>query len=68
MCAGFILGMFMHVANLYVGLKNGGAIGVSITAAVMSWAIYRVFAIIAPKWFSEMSVCTCLDILDAPVR
>lgn len=54
---GFILGALLHVANLYVGLKNGNAIGISITAAVMSWAVYRTLAMIAPKTFSDITVC-----------
>jgi hypothetical protein len=44
------------VANLYVGLKNGNAIGISITAAVMSWAVYRTLALILPKYFSDITV------------
>lgn len=60
--SGFLLGSILHVANLYVGLKSGNGINISITAAVMSWAVYRALAVVMPKFFSDITVCAfCTD-------
>ena len=37
---GMLLGGFMSLSNLYVSLKTGWSIGVSITAAILSFAIF----------------------------
>ena len=38
--AGMVLGGFMSLSNLYVALKTGWSIGVSITAGIMAFAIF----------------------------
>ncbi len=37
---GAVLGGFMSLSNLYVGLKTGWSLGVAITACVLSFSIY----------------------------
>src|SRR6476620_4996829 len=38
---GALIGGVMCLSNLYVGLKTGLAVGVSLTACVASFAVYR---------------------------
>lgn len=38
--AGMLLGGFMSLSNLYVGLKTGWGLGVSITAGILAYAIF----------------------------
>jgi OPT family oligopeptide transporter len=40
---GGILGGFMSLSNLYVGLKTGWGLGVAITACILSYAIWQAF-------------------------
>ena len=40
---GAILGGFLSLSNLYVALRSGWSIGVTITAAILAFAIYFVF-------------------------
>lgn len=40
---GGILGGFMSLSNLYVGLKTGWGLGVAITACILSYAIWTTF-------------------------
>ncbi len=40
--AGMLLGGFMSLSNLYVALKTGWSIGVSITAGILAFAIFAV--------------------------
>lgn len=37
---GSLLGMFMSLSNLYVGLKTGWGLGVAITSCILSYAIW----------------------------
>ena len=37
---GMLLGGFMSLSNLYVGLKTGWGVGVAITACILSYAIW----------------------------
>ncbi len=40
--AGMFLGGFMSLSNLYVGLKTGWGLGVSITAGILAYAIFAI--------------------------
>ncbi|MFZ2958024.1 MAG: OPT family oligopeptide transporter [Candidatus Ozemobacteraceae bacterium] len=40
---GMLLGGFMSLSNLYVALKTGWSIGVSITAAILAFAFFTLF-------------------------
>ena len=42
--AGMLLGGFMSLSNLYVSLKTGWSIGVSITAGILAFAIFALFS------------------------
>lgn len=54
---GSVLGAVMCLSNLYVGLKTGWGLGVSITACILSFAIYKTLRTAFPRWFgSDMSL------------
>lgn len=54
---GSILGGFMSLSNLYVGLKTGWGLGVAITACILSFAIWKSLHTLLPKIFkTEMSI------------
>ncbi len=54
---GSVLGGFMSLSNLYVGLKTGWGLGVAITACILSFAIYKTLMTLFPKMFpEEMSI------------
>jgi OPT family oligopeptide transporter len=54
---GAVLGGFMSLSNLYVGLKTGWGLGVAITACILSFAIYRTLMTLFPGLFkTEMSI------------
>jgi putative OPT family oligopeptide transporter len=47
---GMIIGGVMSVSNLYVGLKTGWGLGVTITAAIIAYAVFSVLERIVPPW------------------
>ena len=54
---GSILGAFMSLSNLYIGLKTGWAFGVAITACILSFSIWSALHKIFPKLTkSHMSI------------
>ena len=54
---GALLGGFMSLSNLYVGLKTGWGLGVAITACILSYGIYKTLMAAFPRWFpTEMSI------------
>ena len=54
---GALLGGFMSLSNLYVGLKTGWGLGVAITACILSFAIWKTLMTIMPFLFkTEMSI------------
>ncbi|MCM2277422.1 MAG: OPT/YSL family transporter [Oligoflexia bacterium] len=54
---GSLLGGFMSLSNLYVGLKTGWGLGVAITACILSFAIYKTLRTLFPRWFTtDMSI------------
>ncbi len=48
---GSLLGGFMSLSNLYVGLKTGWGLGVAITACILSYAIYKTLMAVLPGVF-----------------
>ena len=48
---GAALGMFMSLSNLYIGLKTGWALGVAITACILSFSLWRTFMLFLPRVF-----------------
>jgi uncharacterized oligopeptide transporter (OPT) family protein len=54
---GSLLGGFMSLSNLYVGLKTGWGLGVAITACILSFAIWKTLHTLFPKLFvTEMTI------------
>ena len=54
---GSLLGGFMSLSNLYVGLKTGWGLGVAITACILSFAIWKTLHSLLPGIFkTEMSI------------
>jgi uncharacterized oligopeptide transporter (OPT) family protein len=51
MAMGAVLGFVMCLSNLYVGLKTGWGLGVAITAAILSYAIYGALTRLSPRLF-----------------
>ncbi len=45
---GMIIGGLMSISNLYVGLKTGWGLGVTVTAAVIAYAVFKSLATILP--------------------
>jgi OPT family oligopeptide transporter len=50
---GSLLGSFMALSNLYVGLKTGWGLGVAITACILSYALYSGLSKLAPAVFGR---------------
>ena len=54
---GALLGGFMSLSNLYVGLKTGWALGVAITSCILSYTIWKTLMAVLPFLFkSDMSI------------
>lgn len=54
---GALLGGFMSLSNLYIGLKTGWGLGVAITACILSYTIWKTLITLLPFLFKgEMSI------------
>jgi len=54
---GSLIGGLMSLSNLYVGLKTGWALGVAITACILSYAIWTSLHTLFPRFFpTQMSI------------
>lgn len=54
---GMLLGGFMSLSNLYIGLKTGWGMDVAITACVLSYATWSTLSRLFPRFIkSEMSI------------
>jgi len=54
---GGLLGGFMSLSNLYIGLKTGWGLGVAITACVLSYTIWKTLRTLLPFLFtSDMTI------------
>jgi len=47
---GMIIGGVMSISNLYVGLKTGWGLGVTITASIIAYAVFSVLEKLVPAW------------------
>lgn len=47
---GMIIGGVMSISNLYVGLKTGWGLGVTITACIIAYAVFKALEQIVPAW------------------
>ncbi|MBK6910386.1 MAG: OPT/YSL family transporter [bacterium] len=54
---GSILGAFLSLQNLYVGLKTGWGLGVAITSCILSYTIWKSLRKAFPRWVTtDMSI------------
>ena len=53
---GMLLGGFMSVSNIYVGLKAGWGLGVAITSCILAFAIFATLHRLFPKLFPPFSI------------
>jgi len=54
---GSLLGAFMSLSNLYIGLKTGWGLGVAITSCILSFAIWKTLRKVLPRLFrTDMSI------------
>jgi OPT family oligopeptide transporter len=47
---GMLIGGVMSISNLYVGLKTGWGLGVTITASIIAYAVFQFLERIVPAW------------------
>lgn len=50
---GAVLGGFMSLSNLYIGLKTGWGLGVAITACILSYTIWKTLMSVFPFLFKD---------------
>ncbi len=50
---GALLGGFMSLSNLYIGLKTGWGLGVAITACILSYTIWKTLMSLLPFLFKD---------------
>ena len=53
---GMLLGMIMVCSNVYVGLKAGWSMGVTITSAVLAYTVFSTLHRLMPKQFPEFTI------------
>ncbi len=46
---GMLIGGLMSISNLYVGLKTGWSLGVTITACIIAFAVFRTLEAVSPR-------------------
>ncbi len=47
---GMLIGAVMSISNLYVGLKTGWGLGVTITACIIAYAVFRALEAVVPRY------------------
>src|SRR4051794_26501382 len=47
---GMLIGAVMSVSNLYVGLKTGWGLGVTITACIIAYAVFKALEALIPRY------------------
>ena len=45
---GMLIGGVMSISNLYVGLKSGWGLGVTITACIIAYAVFKLIEVVVP--------------------
>lgn len=61
---GLVIGAILSLSNLYVGFKTGWSLGVTITAAIMSFALFKTLRKILPFLFKKDMGILELNILQ----
>src|SRR5277367_5354829 len=47
---GMLIGGVMSISNLYVGLKTGWGLGVTITACIIAYAVFKALEVVIPRY------------------
>src|SRR5690242_21181528 len=47
---GMLIGGIMSISNLYVGLKTGWGLGVTITACIIAFAVFKALEVVIPPF------------------
>ncbi|HEY4760818.1 MAG TPA: OPT family oligopeptide transporter [Thermoguttaceae bacterium] len=67
--SGMLIGGVMSVSNLYVGLKTGWGLGVTITACIIAYAVFKSLEAIIPAYrkdpFTILENCTMTSAASA---
>jgi uncharacterized oligopeptide transporter (OPT) family protein len=67
--SGMLIGGLMSVSNLYVGLKTGWGLGVTITACIIAYAVFKSLETIIPAYrrdpFTILENCTMTSAASA---
>ncbi len=50
---GMVIGAVMSISNLYVGLQTGWGLGVTITACIIAYAVFRSLEVVVPRWRND---------------
>src|SRR5262249_12054542 len=53
---GMVLGVILAASNVYVGLKAGWSLGVSITACILAYTAFSTLHRVFPKWFPDYTI------------
>jgi uncharacterized oligopeptide transporter (OPT) family protein len=51
--SGMAIGAVMSISNLYVGLQTGWGLGVTITACIIAYAVFRSLEVVVPSYRSN---------------
>src|SRR5262245_55459808 len=50
---GMLIGGVMSISNLYVGMKTGWGLGVTITACIIAYAVFRALEVVVPAYRND---------------
>src|SRR5690349_21687895 len=53
---GMLLGVLMCLSNLYIGLKAGWNVGVSITSCILAYSAFATLHRLFPRWFAPFGI------------
>jgi uncharacterized oligopeptide transporter (OPT) family protein len=53
---GMLLGGFLSVSNVYIGLKAGWSLGVAITSCILAYSVFATLHRLFPKWFPAFGI------------
>ncbi len=67
--SGMLIGGLMSVSNLYVGLKTGWGLGVTVTSCIIAFAVFKALEAVIPAYrknpFSILENCTMTSAASA---
>src|SRR5438874_13549042 len=47
---GMLIGGVMSISNLYVGLKTGWGLGVTVTSCIIAFAVFKALEVVIPRY------------------